>query len=132
MHGGSELIMDHRCAPPEGGAESGEQPDKLPNRPASKVGSERPGREKERERRRGRKERQQQRQQRGGTTEITKEHFWPNRVAMQIVIQPVHLATGALLPDEHVTAVEEKPRVASRPLPARRHRRYAMTSCECT
>ena len=59
MHGGSESTTGLTCAPPEGGGESGEQPDKQPNRPATRSGSERPKGE-EREGRGGRKERQQQ------------------------------------------------------------------------
>ena len=31
------------------------------------------------------------------------------RVTIEIVVRPVHPATGASLPEEHVTAVEEKP-----------------------
>ena len=42
MHGRSESKTDHTCAPPEGGAEFGEQPDRQPNRLAKKSGSKRP------------------------------------------------------------------------------------------
>ena len=48
MHGGSESTTGPTCAPPEDGEDSGEQPDRQPNRPA--IGSERPKGEKERER----------------------------------------------------------------------------------
>ena len=58
MHGGFESTAGLTCAPPQGGGESGEQPDKQPNRLATRSGSERPtGRRRERERGTGRKKR---------------------------------------------------------------------------
>ena len=96
--------MDHTCAPPEGGVESGEQPDRQPNRPATKSGSERPGLKREREtdgEERGRKEERHQEQQR-------QRRQQQQRVAIEIVVRLVHPATGASLPDEHVTGREAK------------------------
>ena len=58
MHGGSESTTDPACAPPEDGGESGEQPDRQPNRLARRTGPERLKGKKEREREE-RKERQQ-------------------------------------------------------------------------
>ena len=50
MHGGSDSTTGLTCAPPEGGGESGEQPDRRPNRSATRSGPERPKGEKERKR----------------------------------------------------------------------------------
>ena len=72
MHGESDSTTGLTCAPPEGGGESGEQPDRRPNRSATRSGPERPGRRREREGRGARKERQQQQQ----------------RVTIEIVFQP--------------------------------------------
>ena len=80
------------------------------------------GEEGERDRRR--------REGRNGERHQERQRRQQQRVTIEIVVQPGHPATGPSLPDEHISAVEEKPKLHLDF--ARRRQKHAVTPCEST
>ena len=119
------LTTGHTCAAPGDGAEPGEQPGKRPNRSATETGSERHGGKRKRDMKKG------ERVKKGSTERAMKPLSYTSRnskhsntsnnnnrrrnssdsgfVTNEIVFQPLHPETGALLHNERTIAVLDEP-----------------------